>query len=151
MASNLKMDLQEKFLKNLRKKIEQEKDIEICLWTLSFLFMKLKIHYLNEETIDKKFFFNIVKEEMKSDTFQILVHDFDFKEMCFIKYLESEKKIKYIFGHRRNKYHEHGKLKIFASNALYSYATDEAGSTWKKRMSHVNAKWELVEWCEDDN
>ena len=54
MSSNTKIDLQEKFLNNLKEKIEKENGVDMCLWQLSYSYMKLKICYTNKNLIDEK-------------------------------------------------------------------------------------------------
>ena len=116
MASySLKCNLQEKFLKNLKEKIDNENGVDVCLWQLSYSYMKLILCYTNKHLINEKKILDFIKEEMKLETIQKLIVNFDFKNQINIDYLDSENEIRFIFEHKRNKSHPHGKVKIFCS------------------------------------
>ena len=90
MASNIKIDLQEKFLKNLKEKIDKENGVDVCLWQLSYSYMKLIICYTVKNEINEKKFLDLIKEEMKLETFQNLIVNFNFKNLINIDYLDNE-------------------------------------------------------------
>ena len=113
MASNTKIDFQEKFLKSLKEKIDKENGVDICLWQLPYSYMKLNICYTNKNLVDEKKNLDLIKEEMKLEKFQNLVISFNFKNLVNIKHLNSENEIHFIFEHRRDQSHPHGRLKIF--------------------------------------
>ena len=58
-----KCDLQEKFLSSLKKKIDNEIGVDVCLWQLSYSYMKLIIHYTNKQLIELYFkqLINLIK------------------------------------------------------------------------------------------
>ena len=75
MASKqLKCDLQEKFLSSLKKKIDNEIGVDICLWQLSYSYMKLIIRYTNKQLIDQTRILDFLKEQMERELFQELIN-----------------------------------------------------------------------------
>ena len=48
-----KCNLQENFLSILKKKIDNEIGVDVCLWQLSYSYIKLIICYTNKQLIDQ--------------------------------------------------------------------------------------------------
>ena len=75
MASKqLKCDLQEKILSSLKKKIDNEIGVDVCLWQLSYSYMKLIIRYTYKQLIDQTRILDFLKEQMESKLFQELMN-----------------------------------------------------------------------------
>ena len=121
------MDYQNQFLNNLRKKIKNEENVNSCLWKLSYSYMKLTISFFNKENINEKNILDIVKKEMTTPIFVLLMNK-NFKNEINIKYVNGELWI--TWERERDCEHPHGKVKIFCSSGGISYGTDEAGSVW---------------------
>ena len=143
------MDSQEKFLKSCKEKIDKKNGVQICLWKLSYSFMKLKIITKDYDFINENEIANIINDEMELETFNNLVINFKFKKAFVFKNKLFKNELSYKFEKNRDKNMPHGKVKIWASNYLYSYGKDAAGSTWRKFRLDFNQPWELVEWAED--
>ena len=69
-----KCDLQKKILSNLKKKIDNEIGVDVCLWQLSYSYMKLIIRYTNKQLIDQTRILDFLKEQMESELFQELMN-----------------------------------------------------------------------------
>ena len=121
------MNYQNQFLNNLRKKIKNEENVNNCLWKFSYSHMKLTISFFNKENIDEKKILDIVKEEMTTPIFDLLINK-NFKNETNIEYVNGELWI--IWGRERDREHPHGQVNIFCSEGGISYGTDEAGSVW---------------------
>ena len=67
--------------------------------------------------------------------------------MIKIKHVDSENELHYIWEHRRDKIHPHGKVKIFCSGGL-DIGRDDSGSVWT-RFGFED--WKLYTWAEDEN
>ena len=67
-----KCDLQGKFLSSLKKKIDNETGVDVCLWQLSYSYMKSIIHCTNKQLIDQTRILDFLKEQMESELFQEL-------------------------------------------------------------------------------
>ena len=50
-----KVNLQESFLSVLKKKIDNEVGVDVCLWQLSYSYMKLIVCYKSKQLINQKF------------------------------------------------------------------------------------------------
>ena len=48
-----KCNLQESFLSSLKKKINMEPGVDVCLWQLSYSYMKLIVCYTSKELINQ--------------------------------------------------------------------------------------------------
>ena len=70
--SSEKTNLQENFLDSLKKRIDNETGVDVCLWQLSYSYMILKICYPNKALINQTDILDYVKEKMISETFQKL-------------------------------------------------------------------------------
>ena len=86
---------------------------------------------------------------MQLETFQNLMISFNFKNLVNIKHLKSDNEIHFIFEHRRDKSHPHGKLRIFSTYCGISFAHDDANSIWIRFFP--NDDWKLKTWAEDEN
>ena len=151
MASTLfknekKCDLQEKILNSLKKKIDNETGFDVCLWQLSYSYMKFIVNYTNKKLINQTKILNFLTEQMESQTFHEL-QNLKFKKSITIKHLDSENELHYIWEHRRDKTHPHGKVKIFCSGGV-DFGRDDAGSVWTK---FGREDWELYLWAEEEN
>ena len=69
-----KCNLQENFLSSLKKKIDNEIGVDVCLWELSYSYMKLIIRYTNKQLIDQTRILDFLKEQMESELFQELMN-----------------------------------------------------------------------------
>ena len=121
------MEHQKQFLNDLHKKIKNEDNIENCLWSFSYSHMILKISFLNGNNINEKQILEIVKNEMKLSTFDLLLI-LKFKNEISTKYVNNELWI--TWEREQDREHPHGKVNIFMSAGTISYGTDEAGSVW---------------------
>ena len=144
--SSEKTNLQENFLDSLKKRIDNETGVDVCLWQLSYSYMILKICYTNKALINQTDILDYVKEKMISETFQKL-QNFRFKKQIKMKHVDSENELHYIWEHKRDKTHPHGKVKIFCSGGI-DFGRDDAGSVWT-RFGFED--WELYSWVEDEN
>ena len=143
------METQNKFLDSCKEKIDKKNEVKVCLWKLSYSFMKLKIMIKDYEFVNQNEIVNIINEEMESETFNNLVTNFKFKKAFVFKNKLFKNELCYIFEKNRDKKMPHGKVKIWASDYLYNYGRDVAGSTWRKFRLDFNGEWELVEWAEE--
>ena len=121
------MEHQKQFLNDLHKKIKNEDNIENCLWSFSYSHMILKISFLNGNNINEKQILEIVKNEMKLSTFDLLLI-LKFKNEISTKYVNNELWI--TWEREQDREHPHGKVNIFMSAGTISYGTDEAESVW---------------------
>ena len=144
--SSQKTILQENFLDTLKKRIDNETGVDVWLWQLSYSYMVFKICYKNKALINQTKILDYLKEEMEKETFQKL-QNLRFKKMIKIELVESENELHYIWEHRRDKTHPHGKVKIFCSGGI-DFGRDDAGSVWT-RFGFED--WELYTWAEDEN
>ena len=112
-----KCDLQEKFLGSLKKKIDNETGVDVCLWQLSYSYMRFVILYKNKQLINQTKILEYIKEQMESQTFQEL-ENLKFKKKITIKHFDSENELHYIWEHKRDKTHPHGKVNIFCSGGV---------------------------------
>ena len=80
-----KCDLQEKILSSLKKKIDNEIGVDVCLWQLSYSYMKLIIHYTNKQLIDQTRILDFLKEQVESELFQEL-KNLKFKKQITIEH-----------------------------------------------------------------
>ena len=143
------METQNKFLNSCKEKIDKKNGVEICLRKLSYSFMELKIMIKDNEFINENEIANIINEEMELETFNNLVINFKFKKAFVFKNKLFKNKLCYKFEKNRDKNLPQGKVKIWASDYLYNYGRDVAGSTWRKFRLDFNREWELLEWAED--
>ena len=141
-----KCNIQENFLSTLKKKIDNEIGVDVCLWQLSYSYMKLIVHYMNKQSIDQPKILNFLKEQMEGETFQELMN-FQFKKKIVIKHVDSENELRYVWEHRRDKTHPHGDVKIFCSGGV-DFGRDDAGSVWCR---FGFGDWGLHSWDEDEN
>ena len=141
-----KTNLQEKFLDNLKKKIDNKTGVDVCLWKLSYSYMIFKICYTDKTLINQKEILDYVNEQMESETFQKL-QNLRFKKMIKIEHVDGENELHYIWEHRRDKTHPHGNVKIFCNFGI-DFGNDDAGSVW----SHFGFEdWKFYRWAEDKN
>ena len=68
-----KCNLQEEFLDSLKQKLDNEVGVDVCLWQLSYSYMKLIICYTNKQLIDQTKILNFFKNQMESEVFQELM------------------------------------------------------------------------------
>ena len=127
----------------------REYGVRICLWKYSYSFMKIKVIVGDENKIDKHTILKIVSDEMKSQTFEILVGNFNFKNGFTIKNQLFKNKLSYIFERKRDRLTPHGKVKWVGSDPYYNYGHDQAGSSWRCLRCVRDPKYELLEWAED--
>ena len=146
---NAQSDNQYEFVKSLKKKIALENGVGICLWKYCYSFMKIKIIVSDISKIDKHKILKIVSDQMKSQTFEILVENFNFKNGFTIKNKLYKNKLTYIFERKRDRFRPHGKVKYLGSDPYYNYGHDRAGSSWHCLRSVSDPKYELLEWAED--
>ena len=83
---------------------------------------------------------------MESETFQKL-QNLRFKKVIKIKHVDSENELHFIWEHRRDKTHPHGKVKISCSGGL-DFGRDDSRSVWAR---YSFEDWELYTWVEDEN
>ena len=74
---NEQSDIRYEFVKSLKKKIDLEHGVRICLWKYSYSFMKMKVMVGNESKNDKHKILKIVSDEMKSQTI-------DYERGCYL-------------------------------------------------------------------
>ena len=108
--------------------------------------MKFIVNYTNKKLINQTKILNFLTEQMESQTFHKL-QNLKFKKSVTIKHLDSENELHYIWEHRRDKTHPHGKVKIFCTGGV-DFGRDDAGSVWTK---FGREDWELYSWAEDEN
>ena len=60
--------------KQFKKKIDNEAGVDVCLWQLSYSYMRLIVCYTNKELINQTKVLDFIKEQMESDTFQKLMN-----------------------------------------------------------------------------
>ena len=77
--SSEKTDLQENVLDILKKRIDNETGVDVCLWQLSYFYMIFKICYTNKTLINQAEILDYVKGQIESKTFQKL-QDLRFKK-----------------------------------------------------------------------
>ena len=142
--SSEKTDLQEKILDSLKKIIDNETGVDVCLWQLSYSYMIFKICYTEKTLINQTKVLDFVKEQMESEIFQKL-QNHRFKKRIKIKHVDSENELHYIWEHRRDKTHPHGKVEWSGG---VDFGRDDAGSVWT-RFGFKD--WELYSWAEDEN
>ena len=68
-----KCNLQEEFLNSLKQKLDNEVGVDVCLWQLSYSYMKLIICYTNKQLIDQTKILNFLKNQMETEVFQELM------------------------------------------------------------------------------
>ena len=146
---NEQSDIQYEFVKSLKKEIDLEHGVRICLWKYSYSFMKMKVIVGDESKIDKHKILKIVSDEMKSQTFEILVKKFNFKNGFTIKNQLFKNKLSYIFERKRDRLRPHGKVSWVGSDPNYNYGHDKAGSSWRCLRYVRDPKYELLEWAKD--
>ena len=132
--------------KQFKKKIDIEAGVDVCLWQLSYSYMRLIVCYTNKELINQTKILDFIKEQMESDTFQKLMN-LKLKKKITITHVDSENELRYIWEHRRDKRHPHGNVKIFCSGGVH-FGRDDAGSVWCR---FGFGEWELHSWAEDEN
>ena len=69
-----KCDLQESFLSVLKKKIDNEVGVDVCLWQLSYSYMKLIVCYKSKQLINQPKILDFLKQQMESEIFQELMN-----------------------------------------------------------------------------
>ena len=69
-----KCNLQESFLSSLKKKINMEPGVDVCLWQLSYSYMKLIVCYTSKELINQTKILETLKEKMECENFQQLMN-----------------------------------------------------------------------------
>ena len=146
---NIQSDIQYEFVKSLKRKIDLENGVRICLWKYFYSFMKIKVIVTDTTKINKHNILKLVSEEMKSQTFKNLVENFNFKNGFIIKNQLYKSKLSYIFERNRDRNRPHGKVKYVGSDPNYDYGHDQAGSSWRCLRFVTNPKYELLEWAED--
>ena len=146
---NKQTDMEYEFVKSLKKNIDLEHGVRICLWKFCYSFMKIKVIVSNASEIKKHKILKIVSDEMKSPTFEILVQDFNFKNGFIIKNKLFKNKLTYIFERKRDRLRPHGKVKWQGSDQYYNYGLDQAGSSWHCLRFVRDPKHELLEWAEN--
>ena len=146
---NNQSDVQYEFVKSLKRKIDLENGVRICLWKYSYSFMKIKVIVTDTTKINKHNILKLVSEEMKSQTFENLVENFNFKNGFIIKSQLYKSKLSYIFERNRDRSRPHGKVKYLGSDPNYDYGHDQVGSSWPYLRFVSNPKYELLEWAED--
>ena len=146
---NEQSDIQYEFVKSLKKKIDLENGVRMCLWKYSYSFMKIKVIVSDISKIDKHKILKIVSDQMKSQTFEILVENFNFKNGFTIKNQLYKSKLSYIFERKRNRFKPDGKVKYLGSDPHYDYRHYRAGSSWRCLRFVTNPKYEFLEWAED--
>ena len=139
-------NLQENFLSSLKKKIDNEIGVDVCLWELSYSYMKLIIRYTNKQLIDQTRILDFLKEQMESELFQELMN-LKFKKKKTIEHLDSKNELRYVWEHTRDKSRPHGNVNIFCSYGSINYGRDDAGSIWC-RFGFKD--WELHSWAEEN-
>ena len=82
--------------------------------------MKLKIIIKDYDFINENEIANIINDEMELETFNNLVINFKFKKAFVFKNKLFKNELSYKFEKNRDKNMPHGKVKIWASNYLYS-------------------------------
>ena len=146
---NEQSDIQYEFVKSLKRKIDLEHGVRMCLWKYSYSFMKINVMVSDTSKIDKHKILKIVADEMKSQTFEILVENFHFKNGFTIKNQLFKNKLSYIFERKRDRLRPHCKVKFLGSDPNYNYGHDQAGSSWRCLRYVRDPKYELLEWAED--
>ena len=112
-----KCNLQESFLSNFKKKIDTEPGIDVCLWKLSYSYMKLIVCYTHKELINQTKILETLKEKMEGENFQQLMNLSFFKKIK-IQHIDSENELRYIWEHKRDKLHPHSNVNIFCSGGV---------------------------------
>ena len=69
-----KCSLQESFLSVLKKKIDNEVGVDVCLWQLSYSYMKLIVCYKSKQLINQPKILDFLKQQMESEIFQELMN-----------------------------------------------------------------------------
>ena len=121
-----KCNLQESFLSSLKKKINMEPGVDVCLWQLSYSYMKLIVCYTSKELINQTKILETLKEKMECENFQQLMN-LSLKKKKKIQHIDSENELRYIWEHKRDKLHPHGNVNIFCSGGV-DFGRDDAGS-----------------------
>ena len=132
-----------------KEKIDKKNGVQICLWKLSYSFMKLTVITKDYDFINENEIPNKINDEMELETFNNLVINFKFKKAFVFKNKLFKNELSYKFEKNRDKNMPHGKVKIWASDHLYNYGKDAAGSSWRKFRLDFDQPWELVGWAED--
>ena len=140
-----KCNLQESFLSSLKKKIDTEVGVDVCLWQLSYSYMKLIVCYTNKQLINQTKILETLKEETEGENFDQLMK-LSFKKKKKIQHIDSENELQYIWEHKRDKLHPHDNVNIFCSGGA-DFGRDDAGSIWC-RFGFGN--WEFHSWKEDE-
>ena len=110
--------------------------------------MKIKVMVSDISKIDKHKILKIVSDQMKPQTFEILVENFHFKNGFTIKNQLFKNKLSYIFERKRDRLRPHGKVKWLGSDPNLNYGHDQAGSSWRCLRYFRDPKYELLEWAE---
>ena len=131
---NQQTDMEYEFVKSLKKKIDLECGVGICLWRFCYSFMKIKVIGNNVGEINKHKILKIVSDEMNG---------FTIKNKLF------KNKLTYVFERKRDRLTPHGKVKWLGSDQYYNYGHDQAGSSWRCLRCVRDPKYELMEWAED--
>ena len=119
------------------------------MWKYTFSFMKINVIVSDISKCDKHKILKIVSDEMRSQTFEILMENFNFKNGFTIKNKLYKNKLSYIFERKRDRLRPHGKVKFIGSHPYYNYGHDRAGSSWRCLRNVSDPKYELLEWAED--
>ena len=98
--------------KHFKKKIDNEVGVDVCLWQLSYSYMKLIVCYKRKQLIDQDKILTFLKEQMENEIFQELMN-LNFKKEILIKHVDTENELRYIWEHTRDKNHPHGEVKKF--------------------------------------
>ena len=137
------MEDQLQFLRALRNNIKKKSYVKACLWSASYSHMKLTISYLNKNDFNESEIIEFIKKTMTTPVFVRLMNE-NFKKDLKVENYDDEMII--IWERERDRYHPHGKVKIFVSGGGVSYGTDEAGSTWCS--SFGTSTWKLHSYKE---
>ena len=134
------MDKQNKFLDFLKKQIDEKPGIDICLWKLSYSFMKVKLLINDLKKFNQNKIINLIKRTMNSELFNNL----HFKKQLFVKNrLFQKNQISYCFERIQDENRPFGKITFLAADPYYEYGRDEAGSSWRRFC--LDRDWELLE------
>ena len=138
-----KVDIQESFLSSLKKKFDNELGADVCLWQLSYSYMRLTICYTEKQKINEKKLIETLYQEMESENFKKLI-DLGFKKEFKKAHINIENEIRYVWEKKRDKLHPHGNVHIFCSGGV-DFGRDDAGSIWCR---FGFGDWELHSWKE---
>ena len=142
-------DVQNEFLRSLKNKIDKKNGVKLSLWKYSYSFMKIVVIITGIEKINKHEILKVVSDELKTETFENLVRNFNFKNGFVIKNKLYENKLVYKFERNRDRKRPHGKFKCIGSDPYYDYGRDKAGSSWRRIRYMPDPEYELLEWADD--